>query len=273
MWKEILDFDTCYEGDSVIKNVLRANSPNPKCSGIAAVGNVGMDRNWTGHKLAQVNLFGYGRLTWDNELSSMEIAKEWVWLSFDLKPEDEEKIISILITSRDTYEDYTCPLAVGFMCKPQLHYGVDVDGHEYDRWGTYHYADRNGVGRDRTLATGTGYTALYSEPCFQLYENLATCPDELLLFLHHVPYTHVLHSGKTVIQHIYDTHFRCVEKVKEYQEIWESLKEAIDEESYQNVADRLCQQEKNAINWRDQINTYFYRKSGIPDVHGRMIYE
>ena len=79
------------------------------------------------------------------------------------------------------------------------------------------------------------------------------------------PYTHVLHSGKTVIQHIYDTHFQGVETVLEYQGIWDGLKEFIDEEAYENVKERLIQQEKHAVNWRDQVNTYFYRKSGIPD--------
>ena len=100
-----------------------------------------------------------------------------------------------------------------------------------------------------------------------------TVQDEYLLFFHHVPYTHVLHSGKTVIQHIYDTHFEGVEKVKQYQATWEELKEQLDEESYENVKERLERQLKNAVNWRDQINSYFYRKSGISDEKGRTIYE
>jgi len=159
------------------------------------------------------------------------------------------------------------------MCKPTIHYGVDIDGYEYDKWGTYHYADRNGVGRERSVAKGTGYTRQYSDDRFKEYEDVSSCPDELLLFFHHVPYTHILRSGKTVIQHIYDTHFAGVEKVEQYESVWESLEPFLDEECYSNVRDRLKRQKENAINWRDQINTYFYRKSGIPDAHGRKIYE
>lgn len=273
MWKEALDFDTKYNHGGLVKHALKENSIRREYSGIAGVGNVGMDSNWTGNKLAQANLYGYGRLAWNNELSSRAIAREWVRLSFKLTEPEEEKVITILISSRDTYNDYTCPLALGFMCRPSLHYGVDIDGYEYDRWGTYHYADRNGVGRDRSSATGTGYTRQYSDERFKEYENIYSCPDELLLFFHHVPYTHILHSGKTVIQHIYDTHFSGVEKVQEYQDIWESLKEVLDEASYMNVKERLKQQLKNAVDWRDQVNTYFYRKSGIADEKGRRIYD
>lgn len=93
------------------------------------------------------------------------------------------------------------------MVNPDHHYGPNVDGYEYSMWGTYHFADSYGIGVDRTTATGTGYTSQYALINMELYESLESCPDELLLFFHHVPYTHVLHSGKTVIQHIYDTHF------------------------------------------------------------------
>lgn len=273
MWKEIMDYDTKHGGTCTVKQALKDNSPYPRRSGIAGVGNVGMDANWTGSKLAQANLYGFGRLSWDNGISAEAISREWVRQSFSMIQKDEEKVEWILITSRDTYEDYTCPLAVGFMCKPSIHYGVDVDGYEYDRWGTYHYADRNGVGRDRTESTGTAYTRQYSAERYAEYENLETCPDELLLFFHHVPYTHVLHSGKTVIQYIYDIHFKGVETVKKYQEIWESLRDTLDKDSYLNVKERLASQMHNALNWQNQVNTYFYRKSGISDDKGRIIYQ
>lgn len=273
MWKETMDFDTKHGKSLTVKEALRENSPVRSRSGIAGVGNVGMDVNWTGSKLAQANLYGFGRLVWNHELSAEAIAEEWVRQSFCLTEEKCGKLAAILTTSRDVYEAYTCPLSVGFMCKPSIHYGVDIDGYEYDRWGTYHYADRDGVGRDRTVKTGTSYTRQYSDARFSEYEDLSSCPDELLLFFHHVPYTHVLHSGKTVIQHIYDTHFEGVERVREYQAVWESLKDSLDEESYLNMKERLVWQMENAVSWRDQVNTYFYRKSGIPDEKGRKIYQ
>lgn len=273
MWKETMDFDTKHGKGLTVKAAVRENSPVRGRSGIAGVGNVGMDANWTGSKLAQANLYGFGRLVWNHELSAEAIAEEWVRQSFCLTEEKCGKLAAILTTSRDVYEAYTCPLGVGFMCKPAVHYGVDIDGYEYDRWGTYHYADRDGVGRDRTVKTGTSYTRQYSDARFSEYEDLSSCPDELLLFFHHVPYTHVLHSGKTVIQHIYDTHFEGVERVREYQAVWESLKDSLDEESYLNMKERLLWQLENAVSWRDQVNTYFYRKSGIPDEKGRKIYQ
>lgn len=278
IWKEVLEFNTGHGKDGLtsedgkVRYVLREYSPVKRYSGIAAVGGAGMDSNWMGNKLAQINLYGYGRLIWDNGLSSEEIAEEWTTLTFELPEEEKKKLIHILITSRNTYEDYTCPLSVGFMCTRKSHYGVEIDGYEYDKWGTYHYADRNGVGRDRTRATGTGYVDQYSKLHSDEYEKLDTCPDELLLFFHHVPYTHKLHSGKTVIQHIYDTHFDGVEKVKRYQAAWRELKAVLDTESYENVKERLELQLTNAIDWRDQVNTYFYRKSGIADERGREIY-
>ncbi|MBL1230501.1 alpha-glucuronidase [Enterococcus sp. BWB1-3] len=273
MWKEVLDFDTKYPvKHSFVKNILCNQSPNTKYSGVAAVVNVGIDDNWTGHKLAQANLFGYGRLIWDNQLSSETIADEWLSLTFDLDTAKQEMLADILLTSYQTYENYTAPLGIGFMVRPNHHYGPDVDGYEYDRWGTYHFADRNGIGVNRTLKDGTGYTRQYSDKRFEEYEDLAACPDELALFFHHLPYEHVLQSGKTVIQHIYDTHFEGYEKVEEYIRVWEQLKPHLDEASYQNVAERLQEQKRSARDWKDQINTYFYRKSGVPDDFNRQIY-
>lgn len=272
MFKEVLDFKTGYEKDLSVKEILPAFSPSKKLSGIAAVSNVGMDDNWTGSKLAQLNLYGYGRLCWDNDLSSEEIATDWIRQTFYLSKESEKQLRNIVLTSRDTYEDYTVPLSVGFMCRPGIHYGVDIDGYEYDRWGTYHYADRDGIGRDRTITSGTGFTRQYSDKWYKIYENVNTCPDELLLFFHHVPYTYRLQSGETVIQHIYNTHFRGVEKVKEYIAVWDELKDELDEETYQNGKERFKRQLENAMNWKEAINTYFYRKSGISDEAGRMIH-
>lgn len=273
IWKEVLDFETGYEGQTTVAKALGDNSPVRACSGIAGVSNIGMDANWTGNKLAQVNLYGFGRLVWDNSLSAEKIASEYVSLAFSLDDADKEILTGMLCTSRETYEDYTCPLGVGFMCRPGFHYGVDIDGYEYDRWGTYHYADRNGVGRERSLATGTGYTRRYSDVRFHEYETLENCPDNLLLFLHHVPYTHVLHSGKTVIQYIYDTHFEGVERVEKYLADFQKLEGKISREDYDNILERMKKQLQNAIDWRDEVNTYFYRKSGIPDEKGRTIYE
>jgi len=272
-WKEYLNFDTYAKGEgSTIDKVANGSLYGRQNSGIVAVANIGNDSNWTGHKLAQANLFGYGRLIWNPTLTAEEIATEWIGLTFGDNPKVLEIIKYILLNSWSTYEKYTAPLSVGFMVQPHLHYGVNIDGYEYSRWGTYHFADLNGVGVDRTKATGTGYTHQYFEQNAKIYENIASCPDELLLFFHFAPYSHVLQSGKTLIQHIYDTHFEGVQDVEKFIKKWAELGGLVDKESFENVKDRLQLQLGNAKEWRDQINTYFYRKSGIADEQGRKIY-
>jgi len=263
-WKEALDFDTYAEGEG---------SPvHRRIAGFAAVPNVGNDGNWTGHLLAQANWYGYGRLTWNPGLTSEAIADEWARLTFGADPRVSSAVSDMLLRSWPIYESYTAPLGVGWMVNPNHHYGPNVDGYEYSVWGTYHYADRDGVGVDRSAETGTGYALQYREPHASRYNSPSTCPDELLLFFHHVPYTHRLHSGKTVIQHIYDSHFDGAREAEGLVERWRGLEGLVDEERYAAVLDRLMEQAEHAKEWRDQINTYFYRKSGIPDDRKRTIY-
>ena len=189
-WKEVLDFDTYAKGQgSEVKRIADGSLYNRPHSGFAAVSNIGADACWTGHPLAQANLYGYGRLAWNPELSSEEIADEWVRLTFGHDEEVVRLISGMLLDSLDIYENYTAPLGVGWMVNPDHHYGPNVDGYEYSKWGTYHFADCKGIGVDRTVQSGTGYTSQYHTENADRYENITTCPDELLLFFHHVPYT------------------------------------------------------------------------------------
>lgn len=241
--------------------------------GFTAVSNVGDDEFWTGHPFAQANLYAYGRLCWDPTLDPATVLDEWVGLTFPGAPDAVGQAVhAVLDRSWETYEQYTAPLGVGFMVRPGHHYGPDVDGYEYTPWGTYHFADRDGIGVDRTVRTGTGYTSQYPSPWRETYESLSTCPDELLLFFHHVPYTHVLHSGKTVIQHVYDTHFEGVERVEAMIRAWSAVSKLVDPRLSERIAERFAEQLRSATEWRDQVNTYFLRKSGVPDERGRTIY-
>lgn len=283
-WKEVLNTPTYAKfnkeesrGDKAsslsIDNELEVlSSVARRIDGIAAVVNVGNDENWTGHFLAQANLYGYGRLAWNSDVSSEEIVEEWIKLTFGDNPLILKNVSEILMDSWRTYEKYTSPLGIGWMVSPGHHYGPDVDGYEFSPWGTYHRADCRGIGINRTLENGTGYIGQYNEPLKSLYNNIETCPDELLLFFHHVSYKHVLKFGKTVIQHIYDTHFEGYESVEKFIEKWKELKEIIEENIYGQVLERLNIQLDSARDWRDQINTYFYRMSGIEDEKGRKIH-
>ncbi|KKD06184.1 alpha-glucuronidase [Streptomyces sp. WM6386] len=237
---------------------------------LVAVSNVGDDPFWTGHPLAQANLYTFGRLAWRPDADPLEILDEWIRLTFGTEP--AAGVRAVMEGSWCTYEKYTAPLGVGFMVQPGHHYGPSVDGYEYSPWGTYHFADRDGIGVDRSAATGTGYAAQYAKSWAEVYESPEACPDELLLFFHHVPYGHVLHSGGTVIQHIYDTHFEGVEEVEAARRVWASLVDLVDAERHSRVTERFEEQLRCAREWRDQINSYFFRKSGVPDVHGRRIH-
>ena len=272
MFKEVLDFHTyCNDGADTVADVISGKALGNKNAGIAAVINTGNDRNWTGNDLAAANFYGFGRLAFTTSLSSEEILEEWICLSISTDRQIVHTIMNIVLHSRDTYEKYTSPLGIGWMVTPNTHYGCSVDGYEYSRWGTYHRADHLAIGVDRT-SKGTGYAQQYYEPNASMYNSMDTCPEELLLFFHRVPYTHVLKSGKTLIQHIYDTHFEGVEEVEKMLEEWESLKGRIAEDTYKLVRSRFDRQLYNAKEWRDQVNSYFYRKSGIPDEKGRAIY-
>lgn len=272
-WREVLEFDTYARGEgSTVAEAVSGRLHGRPLGGMAAVSNVGDDECWTGHILAQANLYGYGRLAWNPQLTSERLAEEWIRLTFGHDQKVLATVSEMLLTSWHIYEQYTAPLGVGWMVNPGHHYGPNVDGYEYSQWGTYHYADCRGIGVDRTARTGTGYTLQYPEPHASIYEDPAQCPEELLLFFHHMPYTHRLRSGKTIIQHIYDTHFEGAEQAAELVRKWKQLQGRIDGERFRHVLGRLEEQAEHAKEWRDQINTYFYRKSGIPDEHRRKIY-
>ncbi|MEU6727625.1 alpha-glucuronidase [Nonomuraea wenchangensis] len=269
MWSELLAFRPWGEEGRTVADVATDGG------GLVAVSNAGDDPYWTGHPLAQANLYAFGRLAWDPRLDPATILDEWADLTFPATAAELRGTLhAIMDGSWRTYERYTAPLGVGFMVRPGHHYGPDVDGYEYTPWGTYHFADRDGVGVDRTRATGTGFTGQYPRPWADVYESLEHCPDELLLFFHHVPYGHVLRGGSTVIQHIYDTHFAGVEEVSAMRAHWDKLDGSglVDPAYHARVAELLAEQQRSAEEWRDQVNTYFFRKSGVPDARGRRIH-
>lgn len=272
MFKEVLEFRTyCREKDDSVLDLISGKTFGQTKCGIAAVANTGNDENWTGHDLAAANLYGFGRLAFEPQLSAEQIAREWIRLTFGSDPQVMDNLLFILMNSWPAYESYTAPLGIGWMVNPNYHYGPNVDGYEYDRWGTYHRADHLGIGVDRSH-NGTGYAGLYREPNASLYDNPEKCPEELLLFFHHMPYEYRLQSGKTILQHIYDTHFDGVALVDEMIRRFEELKGKLPEKQYERMAQRFAHQKEHSREWRDQINTYFYRKTGIPDEEGRKIY-
>lgn len=272
MWKATLDFDMRVNGRSTpVKDIVTGRSFHRRLGGFAGVSNVGLDANWLGNPMAMANLYGFGRLAWNPNLSAADIVNEWTTLTFGSDPLVDRTIDAMQLTSWRTYEDYTGPLGAGTLTNILgSHYGPGVGSAEHNGWGQWFRGEHDGVGMDRTMATGTGYVGQYSPEVQKEFETRAATPDDLLLFFHHVPYTYKLHSGETVIQYIYDSHYEGVERVKQYVRDWESLRGRVDEERYAFVLGRLKYQVGHAIVWRDAVCNYFYRVSGIADARGRV---
>ena len=271
VWEDILRFDTAHGEKSSIRELAARYTEGSNIEGFAAVVNVGLDNNWTGHTLAQANLYGYGRLSWNPFLTAKEIAEEWSVLSFG-KNTVAQKTAEILMKSYTAYEKYNAPFGVCFMVTPGLHYGPNIEGYEFSRWGTYHRADANAIGIDRT-SSGTGYTDQYPKKNADLFADPSTCPENLLLFFHRLRYDFKMRNGQTLLQNIYDTHFEGYDEAASMLEEWKGLKGSLENEVYESVLSRFERQLINAGEWRDQINTYFWRKTGIADQKGRKIYE
>lgn len=273
MWKQTLDFDMHVgsAGPSPVKALVGGKTFRRPLGGFVGVSNVGLSSNWYGNHLSQANLYGFGRLAWNPDLTSEQIIDEWTRLTFGNDTQVVRTIAAIQLGSWRTYENYTGPLGLQTLTDiVGNHYGVAVEASERNGWGQWHRADNKGVGMDRTVATGTGYIGQYSPAVAKVYESVANCPDDLLLFMHHVPYTHRLHSGKTVIQYIYDSHYDGVRQVEEFLRQWDALKGRVDDRRFDDVHAQLEYQVGQSIVWRDAVTRWFHRESGIADVSNRV---
>ncbi len=278
MWKEVLDFDLRVNGEKTpVKDLVAGKVFHRPLGAFVGVANVGMgndndnDQNWLRHPLAMANLYGFGRLAWDPNLSAETIAEQWTGLTFGDDPVAGKTIAGILLASWHTYENYTGPLGAQTLTDILgSHYGPGIESSERNGWGQWHRADHDGIGMDRTVATGTGFAGQYPPEVRDLYESVQTTPDELLLFFHHVPYTYRLHSGKTVIQYIYDSHYEGAEQAADFVRQWKTLEHHMPDDVYTDVLARLEYQAGHAIVWRDAICNWFLHTSGIPDAKGRV---
>ncbi|GHU08639.1 xylan alpha-(1-_2)-glucuronosidase [Spirochaetia bacterium] len=268
MWADVLNFDTAHGPGTKIKEMIGG-----RIEGFAGVGNVGLDENWTGHTLAQANWYGYGRLTWNPGLSAETVAEDWTNLTFGANGSEAVKTVyDLLLKSYPVYEKYNAPYGAGFMVNPGFHYGPSPEGYEYSRWGTYLRAADDAFGIDRT-PSGTGFTTQFAPANAAIFADPKTCPENVILFFHRLRYDYVMRNGETLLQNIYDNHFSGCEDVEAMAATWKALKGKIDDSVYQSVLERFDRQITNAREWRDVINTYFWRKTRIADKRGRKIYE
>jgi alpha-glucuronidase len=276
MWKGVLDSNISVgPGDrsrgDFVHEVVAGRTYRRPLGGFVAVANVGRDRNWLRHPLAMANLYAFGRLAWDPNLSSERIAEEWTRQTFGHEASVVDTIADLLNRSWLVYEQYTGNLGIGTLTDIiHVHFGPAPESSEYNGWGQWHRADEHGVGMDRTVATGTGYTAQYRQPVGAPFESLTMCPEALLLFFHHVPYTHRLTSGKTVIQHFYDEHYAGAEAAAGFVDAWRTLAGKVDDERYEQTLALLEFQAGHAQVWRDAVCRWFLKRSGIADELGRV---
>lgn len=252
MWKEFLGF------------VAPA-----KLRGVAGVSNVGDDRNWCGHDFSQANWYAFGRLAWDPTLSADSIADEWLRLTFGDAPELTAKMRPIMMRSRDDCVDYMMPLGLHHIFRFDHHYGPEPDGYKADyplEWCPvyYHKADSTGVGFDRSTS-GSGATAQYREPYRTRYDDLSTCPEEYLLWFHHVGWNYRMKNGQTLWHNLQAHYNQGVRAVDGYRPVWQSLKATemahgdADGARWQRVERLLREQEASAREWRDTCLGYFGR--------------
>ena len=259
----------------MMKEVLDFAGPGGKVkdriSAVCAVSNTGADFNWTGHDLAAANFYAFGRLAWDLDSDPTVLAREWTRLTFGDDPKAVETVTDILLRSREVYERYTVPLGIGWMCVPGTHYGPSPEGYEYDRWGTYHRATHREIGVERG-PSGTGYSEQYGPELGRMYGEIGTCPEELLLFFHRLPYNYRMKDGRTLLQRIYDDHFEGCAAAEAMAEAWDALEGLVPEAVFRRVQERFREQVRSAREWRDVINSWLYRLTLIPDERGRSIW-
>jgi alpha-glucuronidase len=269
MWKQVLDFDLRADNRATpVKEIVAGKSFHRSLGGMVAVTCVG--RDWLGAQMAMANLYAFGRLAWNPDLTPEEIAREWIRQTLGNDPLVVATVEKMLMQSWPTYEHYT-----GFLGTQTLtditgsHYGPNIEASERNGWGQWHFDDDKGIGMDRTVATGTGYVGQYPPEVAKMYESLETTPDNLLLFFHHVPYTYKLKSGETVIQYVYDSHYKGADGAAELGREWATLKGHVDAALFDDEAARLAYQAGHALVWRDAIMQYFLKQSGIADEKGR----
>lgn len=230
-----------------------------RLQGIAGVANIGLDKNWCGHHFAQANWYAFGRLAWNPSLSSKQIAEEWLRQTFT--PTLQSTLQSMLLRSREACVDYMMPLGLHHIFKFDHHMGPEPDGFKAAypiEWCPvyYHKADKQGIGFDRS-SRGTGATQQYCEPYRTLYDSPKTCPEQYLLWFHHLPWDYRTLSGRTLWEEMQYRYQRGVNEVEDFIRIWQKARPDVDEQRWQEVNDKLQKQLRDAQEWRDVCIKYF----------------
>ncbi|MNK36376.1 Extracellular xylan exo-alpha-(1-_2)-glucuronosidase precursor [compost metagenome] len=269
LFKETLDSDTYSDGKgSTIAKITDGTLRPAKLTAISAVANIGEDKNWTGHHFAQANWYAFGRLAWNHSLSSEQIADEWIKMTFTDNQEFVKPVKEMMLSSRETAVDYMMPLGLHHIFASGHHYGPepwgDYKGGRPD-WSPvyYHQANEKGLGFDRTKS-GSNAVSQYFPPLDNIYGNIKTTPENLILWFHHVPWDYKMKDGKTLWEELAYKYDSGVKNVRDYQKTWDVLQKFVDEDRFKSVQSRLKIQSKDAVWWKDACLLYFQQYSKMP---------
>lgn len=268
LYEEVLRADTHARGPgSTVARVVDGSLESHALSGIAGVANIGDDRTWSGSHFDQANWYAFGRLAWNPYQSARDIAVDWVAMTFSPAPDVVAPIVAMMMGSREAAVDYMTPLGLHHLMARGHHYGPGpwVAGGPRADWTSiyYHRADRDGIGFDRSTR-GSDAVSQYAPAVAQTFDDLAQVPDTLLLWFHHVPWQHRLHSGRPLWDELVHRYTRGVAYVERMQATWEGLRGKIDAPRHAHVAAFLRIQRDEAQWWRDASVAYFQSINGLP---------
>ena len=268
MFEETLKSDTYVQGKgSTVAKIIDGSLEKHSLTGMAGVSNIGNDINWTGHPFGQANWYAFGRLAWNPETSSEKIANEWLKLTFTRDPSFVEQVKSMMLTSREAVVNYMTPLGLHHLMGWSHHYGPGpwIKDKQRADWTSvyYHKADSFGIGFNRT-STGSNALSQYTPEVRKKFENLNTCPEEFLLWFHHVSWDHKMKSGRTLWDELCHKYNKGVNDVGNMQRVWNLQQGKIDNQRFEQVRSLLSIQLKEAQWWRDACVLYFQQFSKRP---------
>jgi len=268
LFEEVLKSDTYAKDEgSTVSNVIQGKYSTGKLTGIAGVANIGNSRNWCGYTFGQANWYALGRLAWDPDLSSESIANDWLSMTFSNEQQFVNPVKTMMLQSRENAVNYMTPLGLHHIMAYNHHQGPGpwVDTAAQPNWKStyYHKADADGIGFDRT-STGSNAVGQYFPPVRNKFEKLDTCPENLLLWFHHVKWTYKMKSGKTLWDELCYHYYAGVDGVRSMQKTWNTVNGSIDAETFTEVKKQLDKQEEEAVVWRNGCVLYFQSFSKMP---------
>ena len=271
LFEETLRADTHARGKgSSVAKVVDGELHGYRLTGMAGVANIGSDRNWSGSHFDQANWYVFGRLAWNPELSSRDIAEEWTRMTFSNDGDIVQPVVAMMMGSREAVVDYMTPLGLHHLMGRGHHYGPGpwVEGGPRADWTSvyYHRATKDGIGFDRTTR-GSDAVSQYAKPVAAQFDDAGRTPEEFLLWFHHLPWDYTTRSGRTLWDELVVHYSRGVDKVRDMRRTWNALEGRIDPERHAQIATFLAIQEKEAQWWRDASIAYFqtFSQRPLPD--------